>query len=735
MDKLVTISTRVRPIKKLFIIEPDDILKLIKIIELISSEINGYSNLILVNDKDLRNENTLNFINWHDPDIIVNCSNCSDDLIEEAFKIKIIDYSYINQISTPLMMFDNLPDFVKLLWKGEGFVHANFNSEINENDLLKIVNFGLIKEDLRQNLKNTIFKNIEIKDIESVDNEKNFINILKDQKENFLFISESLSLTSIGDSVWSENHNPNDYFKDPTIVIGNYNDLKSIAYFWNMRATYPLSGIMWLPYELFSIYQNHLCEYKKICLFGNEEIRNQIINKNHCFIQIDSSKYYFKGLIDEWRAFEHHQNISIIENKAMITHPENKFFSSNGFNLSFILEIRGFDEVLLPKSNSLGNLFINPNFKLLPYDFARISQKGLAIFSNNFEPFISSPLIEEIDLPDERKIFEAFFLEHDFNLRETKGVRIVEQLINLLGGYKQLEIIANITVFELLIKLTPKRIERIVKLVTSKLNNNISEDEIREQIINNIGMITTISSNIIVDLLKMNSLLGIKKDKRDFYDYVQRLYNRKILLRGKSFDCPSCHSRLWFPLESIEQENRCYCCNQVVNIPVYQGNEISSDSFRLNELMVNAVDQGVLPLLLVINYLSKQSFKVKRFLSNYEIINKSNGKLVAEIDLIFTLSRRIGLGEIKADRGFESSQIDRLIQVAKILSVDMLLFATLKDKTSTEVVDLVNYLKDASLNIPAFIICKDLLFDKSPKMIDKYFEAHLNRFPKGPILL
>jgi len=51
MDRIQPIMTKVRPVKKLFIIEPDDLTTFIKVIRLCSGEIMGQKNLILINDQ------------------------------------------------------------------------------------------------------------------------------------------------------------------------------------------------------------------------------------------------------------------------------------------------------------------------------------------------------------------------------------------------------------------------------------------------------------------------------------------------------------------------------------------------------------------------------------------------------------------------------------------------------------------------------------------------------------
>jgi hypothetical protein len=68
MNRTAIITTKVRPVKKMFVIEHGDIDRITAIIKLRSREIYGLSNLIMENGDELFNANTLQFVNRHDPD-------------------------------------------------------------------------------------------------------------------------------------------------------------------------------------------------------------------------------------------------------------------------------------------------------------------------------------------------------------------------------------------------------------------------------------------------------------------------------------------------------------------------------------------------------------------------------------------------------------------------------------------------------------------------------------------
>jgi hypothetical protein len=96
----------------------------------------------------------------------------------------------------------------------------------------------------------------------------------------------------------------------------------------------------------------------------------------------------------------------------------------------------------------------------------------------------------------------------------------------------------------------------------------------------------------------------------------------------------------------------------------------------------------------------------------------------------------IGVGEIKANRGFPIEQVNRLIEIGKRIRAGFLLFSTLKERSSTEVKELYEHLQQHQLSMPALILPGEVLFvaDK-PVNISKYFEVRNNQFFAGPVVL
>lgn len=735
-----TITTKIRPIKKLCIIEPSDFDRLIQIIKVYSKEIGGILNIILLNNDDLFSDNNIEFVKCHDPDIVVNFSNCENYKLRTAFKTVVIDGKQerfdLNDLATDIEILNNIPDIVIEMNDGEikNNVYTDFYRPITRDGIVYYLNFGLIgketRDGLRDTFKGTIFESIKIEDIREgvFGSYGRFLSFILKKENNFLYLSMRLFIHAETESIYEINYNKDKNYKSPTIIFGNKNDIASMIYFWNVRATYPYSYNVWLPSEDFDEYSSIIKGFKNYCIFGDDSIngiKDRIKKFNDSITEVDNTKYYFGRRMDEWKLFEYRQNIPIIDNKFKIKHPMDKSFSKLGFNLDSVLEVNGLEELFMPKSLALGELFRKPMDKIhFPHHFSRISSKGLAFEFDEFEPYGDSAIIEEINLPDSKTILKVLFDEYQLRINETIGSQITERIINLISGYSNLELLNDNDVFELLVKLTPKRIQRLVKEITKEIGAVVSENLLEELLIKNIGSTTIISSNTIISGLELLALCR-HQGKEKARSTIQQLYENKILLRGKSFKCPHCNTVLWYSLSDLKDDLKCYCCRSSITVPAFSGSRFLEDSFKLNELVCTAVDQGILPLLLLINFLYKQRFYGKRLLFNSEIYDKENDELLAEADLIFNLGRLVGLAEVKADRGFDIHQIDKLLHISKKMKIDLIILATLKDRRSAEVAEIIEHFKSQKVDIPIFILTKEALFEKELIDIGAYYRNYI----------
>lgn len=638
-------------------------------------------------------------------------------------------------------IFDNIPESAQSFFKEIKNINANFTSEDDPKHLFLALNYGILSEEFMEDRSDDDFlKSLNIKQIYPGIGNLHYFDVLLKRENTLITISNALSRVSISSSVWTKHHNKGNFFYEgSTLIIGSFNRIENCIYFWNIRATYPHSVNIWIPIELFDEnFQTYfLKNFKHYCLLTeekSEDIRSIIRSINSSCTEIDGSKYYFHTIENGWNSYEFIQNCMIESGKIRIIHPQNKLFSKIGFNINLAIEIKGLAESYLPKSLELGRLF-DQGISSEPQHFTRMSSRGLTNLFSDVNPLNETSFLYEVNIPKTEEIFSTLFREKRITLKETKNTQIINQVIFLLKGLDNLKILTDHLIFKLIVKLSPKRMDKLVKDIAIEIKQELSEEEIRQILIKKVGEITTIYSEIILQASQFASILGIsKKEMESLHDKIQNLYKLNILLRGKKIVCPSCKQILWYPLSKLSDSLSCYCCNNLMSLPIFDNSKVEEDSFKLNELLISATDQGALPVLLTVNILNQQKFASKKFIFDYEIFDEDT--LIGEIDIIFNLGRRVGLAEVKADRGFEEKQIEKLIKNSKRIDADLLVFSTLKVKTSNEVLSLIESLKQHELTIPAFIFTKEVLFSQTSRDLSKYFEIRDDdNFPSGPILI
>jgi hypothetical protein len=579
-----------------------------------------------------------------------------------------------------------------------------------------------------------VFRNLRIKSVTSY---RQLIDAIRNE-DAFLQISTYFAGNGTTQSIWEVDHNVDASFQDRvTAIIGAANDLRALTYFWNERASNERSKFVWLPIERFGEYSDLIADFDQYCLFEPTEPRanpTDLKGTLSAKMRLETSNYYFPGLIFS-DSFSHTQIVQRTGPELLISHPAEKLFSRMS---QYMFEVRGLKEGVWPISAALGEMFLAKHSRIASSYFgSRICRSGFATSTGQFNVFEDEDLFVNLVVPQEREMFVTLFRDHNIGITETNGTKVIDRIINLLGGVDNIDILANRDIFELLVKLTPRRTDRIVKHILKGLPPDTS-DKTLAALLHNLSDLPSLVAPTAVpaDELEQHVIGGVQ-DKSSFYTHIEELYRKKVLLRGKSFKCPQCEGELWFAFENIGAENRCYRCDHAVNIPTYRNNRALTDSFRVNELVVSAVDQGVLPVLLTLHFLNQQKFIAPKYLYNYEFEADGNPLLKGEADLIFTLGRKLGLGEIKADRGFEVAQVDKLIELATQASADLLVFSTLKRRSSVEVQSLHAHLAGQQLSLLALILTEEALFrGGEPASIAKFFEVLTdNTFLKGPVII
>ncbi|WP_315708355.1 hypothetical protein [Brenneria uluponensis] len=739
------VTTKVRPIRKLFIINDNDHKIFLSIFMSLMKDIDGILNLILQSDDLLFSEINKALVNSYDPDVIINYSSLDDRIISEFFNA--ITYNStsrnydLRNFCSPVFTFSGTP---YLTTKDPTLipskVYASSHIEFTANSLFLALNFGVVDKKNYVHLKRmpSIFQDVNISCIAT----SGKINTdLFDNKIKYHNLTTIIGSAYTSSSIYEKNYNRRGYFDDNNknyLFISHSSDFSFIIYFWNTRNSYNSTRLAWLPLETLEQYIETISN-ETILVVSNEKDKNIILSyfPNNTYIIAD--RYYFPANQERWINFEHNQYIVDPSDIKTLTHPNEKTFADIGFGGGFIFEIRGPVEFSYPKKYFLGECFSDNSVdkSTFPHYFTRLSNKGLSKYFKHFSPYRTSGITESFRLPSFISLLHSHFYHYGLTLKQTSKTFILEQLIHLLGGIKNASLISDKKIFNLLVSLTPHtRTQRLVQKAFPELEDNISQDDL-------ISYIGTLKDRGDISLpstiITMESIEGKLKEKNSssilYHEKLQNLYNAKILLRGKYFQCTHCSAMLWFPLETLQKINHCVECGNVINIPIFDNGKTLNDHYKLNQLVARAVDQGQLSTLLLINYINKQGYSHLNYESNYEIFKETN--LVSDIDVFVKIGSKLGLCECKSNSSFNTKQIDELINIAQTVNCDFIILSCLLNINDERMARIINYLNDKNLDMPVFVITENELFTEKPQRIYKYFEIDFTTsdFYKGPILL
>jgi hypothetical protein len=713
-SKLAYVKTTLRPIKKVFIIEKGDTENFKKIIENCSGEIGGLFNLILISDW-FRDSNLCNelrkFIVSHDPDIIVNFSSIENDLLQHKFKIKTIsDKATLKYLTTPLHMFNHSPIHNFAQTGQIKFVDAS-NPKMNQ---FKVINYGIANiKDLKKELSSTIFGKKRFVSINEIDS-KEFLN---DLLQNFRFSLLKLSIKESQSSEAIVNSRIKDLLETtPIIILGIDDDVESQAYFWSLRATRPDAKVVWLNKDDLLMFlekdpQIFAGNYKIMASEKNlKEIENNETLKGRELIRNWVFDHF--GKLNSWQSFSQTSTLPIIENQMHIEHQRHFSFSNQGINVHCAMDIANVEFFTLPKGESIGELCYDlPDKVPFKQYFSRVSSNGLSVYFDQFEPTSQDSLFLELKIPSTKLIFEKYFDSLGFDLKPTASENTFNRLIELVGGPSEIKSIRSEFTYELLLKMTPLRSKKIAKEIAKELKNERITDQV-EEIITKILKSPVISSPIIKTVEQIESSLNLKDHEKEIFPKIlESLVHKKFIQRGKYFECPNCQNDLWYQLDQIEKEIKCYSCSTNINLPVFVESRELKDSYKLNEMVANAVDQGIVPILFFLGYFHDLDIQIYNYLANVEIYEKGSNALKIEIDFVLNCLGRIGLFELKAKRGFDKNQIDKLINFSKLIEADFIGLVSFLPGNDPRVLEAKEWLRDCG--VENVIISFEDIFNES----------------------
>lgn len=734
------VQTKVRPIKKLFILNANDLDSLKVVMKEISAEVDAIYNLILPDDGLLWTEITREFVKRHDPDIILNLSSLNNSNLSKHFEVAAVtpntDQWKIGRFGTRLSGFSNVPSIAQRFGASiPNQVFAASNLENNSRSIFDTINFGLVENFAGLHLEASIFEKVAIEPIPDL---SKVVEFLFDHERKFCHLTTGIGFGSGGGtSIYEKDYNEQKLFnKGKYLFVGRMHDLSSICYFWNTRATYGFSDLAWISLDMAGSL-NKAIDAETTFVVTDAATAAELGKMFNSVNIISATHYHFSGAMDRWKCFEHTQVVTITGDSVVIQHPAARSFSDVSMGGACVLEVRGLSECTYPVRESFWKLYrpkrIDP--QLFAERFYRISQRGLSHYYLQF--FDHGDLEVEVQLPKLPEVVTHLFEAQGLSVHRTSKTAILEQLVNLAGGTQGASKLCQKKWFELISSLTPT--VRTKKALHNLLGTASTSTVIEEQIMEIVGRARDEGAiefpETVMSADDLASKAGVQKEDRSvFYADLQELYDKRILLRGKSFSCTHCSSKVWFPLDTLRRKNYCPECGNETHLPVHQAGQVEKDGFKLNQLIVRAMDQGQMATLLVLNIFSQQNFRIFDFVSNLEV--KKNAILKTDVDLFLRFGNKLGIAECKSASGFSDDQVDSLIDIASCMKCDFVVLSSLLSQSSTEIQDAVEYIQAKNLAIPILIFSKEVLFKEKPIKLLSFFESTIRgEFPKGAILV
>ncbi|WP_165707497.1 hypothetical protein [Pectobacterium polaris] len=213
------VTTKIRPVRKVFIIDENDIKTFSDIFNHLMIEIDGVINLIFPTNNKLFSQNTKEFVNRYDPDVILNYSILNDlDLSEHfntiTYNSKSSNYN-LNKFGSPIFTFTGTPYLASkdpTLIPKKVFSHSKL--EPTPESLFLALNYGVLNKKNLVQLKRmpSIFQEVIVS---CVDELPDIYKVLFDNDIKYHNLTNSIgSAYSSSSSIFDINYNPKNFFHE-----------------------------------------------------------------------------------------------------------------------------------------------------------------------------------------------------------------------------------------------------------------------------------------------------------------------------------------------------------------------------------------------------------------------------------------------------------------------------------------------------------------------------------------
>ena len=165
-------------------------------------------------------------------------------------------------------------------------------------------------------------------------------------------------------------------------------------------------------------------------------------------------------------------------------------------------------------------------------------------------------------------------------------------------------------------------------------------------------------------------------------DLVSSLALKGYFRRGFKLHCPACDMTRWYPLKDVSESMFCEGCMTSFQPPIN-----APFSFKLNELISRAVDQGGIPVILTLLFLKKLAQRSFMHVPGLKVINEKETDIdiVASCDgqLILCECKDLGHDLAEANNDAIYNQLYGVVKIALKVQATLVFFSCLAPSISS----------------------------------------------------
>jgi len=249
------------------------------------------------------------------------------------------------------------------------------------------------------------------------------------------------------------------------------------------------------------------------------------------------------------------------------------------------------------------------------------------------------------------------------------------------------------------IKLRFDELKEKISLLIASLSDDVTFDKLSKLVVKEIETFYSAYNNgqemkLSLDELKEN---------------ISVLIARNVFLIGIKPKCNTCGLKNWYHADDIKQKMKCAGCGNIISTTTEE-----KWFYRLNSLIGNCYnDYNILPVVLVLGQLNKQSKQSFEYESSYELYEEGKDKPLTDLDIVCVSDGKFIIGEVKEKaEGFEMTEVDKLVTIAKNIRPDILLFSSMDEKPTEKmkkkIEEIKNELKDYEIEVKWECLDRDI---------------------------